>query len=444
MKSTHWLMLVVLAAMIGAAGCGQSGGHGVMAYPIDPAAFAEKGMDVRWHTEVTLPTDPALTKFWLVDPYLVFCDTDNRVYVIDAATGVRRYTRVVAEKDQVVWGPSTFKDTLYVPTTTTMWAFEGPDGRDGGHKKIEYSPCGASVSNGYHVFYPGTRGWLQAMGVNARDPVKWTYWAAGPITAAGASSSSITEAQWENFDPMAFNYNIKGATAKDAKGWRGIDWGRWTEDAMTSRPLLDGTQVYFAGHDGIVYASQQNIRRINWEYKTHGPIIADLGHTKSGLVLAPSLDYQLYALGAGGREAWIYHAGEPLRKKAYSTGNQVFVFSEEAGLTVLDVATGKPKWALKEGAEFVSSNPDTLYILDRGRNLVALARLDGKVRWAMSLPSWALYVPNESDNGYIYLCSPGGMMMAVARKGQPETTPLPVGGKPAPGPEPISAPAGIR
>ena len=53
---------------------------------------------------------------------------------------------------------------------------------------MEYSPCGGSVSNGYHVFFPETRGWLQAMAVNARDPVEWTYWAGGPITAGGATS----------------------------------------------------------------------------------------------------------------------------------------------------------------------------------------------------------------------------------------------------------------
>ena len=171
---------------------------------------------------------------------------------------------------------------------------------------------------------------------------------------------------------------------------------------------------------------------------------------RSGLILAASLDYQLYALGAGGREAWIYHAGEPLRNKPYSTGNQVFLFSDEAGLTVIDAGTGKAKWtSARKGPSSSPPIADTLYILDRSRNLVALARVDGKVKWSMPLPRWALYTPNESDNGYIYLCSPGGQMMAIARKGVPDMKPSPATAKPAPIPEPKVPPpaaptAGIK
>jgi hypothetical protein len=436
MRSAHYLGLCLVVAMIGAtAGCA----HPVMtdALPVAPEALTDTGLQVQWHTDVTLPDDPSLKNIWLCDPYLVFCDRQNRIYTINAATGIRLYTQVVAEPYQKVWAPAVAKDTLWVPTTTTLWGFAGPDGVDVGRRKIEFSPSGGAATNGSVVFIPETRGWLQAVAVS-KEYVQWAYWAGGKTTASGVLSDDVTEVDRELGDVTANDVNARG---KEAKGWKGLNWGRWTDGTMTARPICDGTQVYFAGQDGIVYASQQNIRRVNWEYKTSGPIVADLGRTKSGLILAASLDYTLYALGQGGREAWKYHSGEPLTNKPYSTGKDVFLITPEAGLTTLDVAGGRVRWTQADASAFLSSDADNVYVLSRTRNLLVLNRTDGKVKSSVPMARKVLFTVNESDNGVIYLCSPGGQLEAIGRKGAPATTPLPTGGKPIPGPEPKVTPA---
>jgi hypothetical protein len=438
MRSSSYLCLIGLAAMA-AAGCGQSAATGMSrdAFPVDAKVLDSNGMQVVWHTNATLPTDPRVTKLWLTNQYLVACDTRNRIYTVDANTGVRMFTQRVAEKYQTVWQPAAFKDILYVPTTTTLWSFQGPDGRDAGHKKLDFAPSGGVVTNGFMVFIPDARGWLQAVAVS-NTYVDWNFWAGGRITGGAAANDGVEEALKDTSE-SAWNFNVKG---KDVKGWRGLDWGRWTEEPLTSRAVLDAQRVYFAGQDGVMYASQQGTRHVDWEHKTEGPIKADLTRTKNDLILVASLDYMLYAFGTGGRVAWAYPSGEPLEKKPFSTGNQVFLFSPEAGLTALDTAAGHKQWTVPEGAEFLSSSPDTVYILSRKHELMAVNRADGKTKWSMPVASGTLYAPNETDNGLIYLITPAGKLVAVGKKA-PQQEKLAPGMRPTPGPEVKTMPTPI-
>jgi hypothetical protein len=439
MRSSSYLCVLGLVAMA-AVGCGHSAVGGKMSqdiYPLDPKVLDANGMEVVWHTNATLATDPVLKRLWLTNQYLVACDRENRIYTVDARTGVRMFSARVAESYQTVWQPAAYKDILYVPTTTTLWSFQGVDGRDAGHKKTDFAPSGGAATNGYMVFVPDARGWLQAVAVS-KTYVDWNFWAGGGVTGEAVANDGVEEALKDKGE-STWNFNVKG---KDVKGWRGLDWGRWTEEPITSQPVIDGQRVYFAGQDGVVYASQQGMRHVDWEHKAEGPFKADLTRTKNDLVLAPCLDYTLYALSSGGRVAWAYNSGERLDRKAFSTGNQVFVFTPDAGMTALDTAAGRKQWAVAEGAEFVSSSPDTAYILSRKHELMAINRADGKVKWSIPVPHGVLFAPNETDNGLIYMTTRVGNLVAIGKKAPMPERPAP-GTRPTPGPEVNTLPAPI-
>jgi outer membrane protein assembly factor BamB len=420
--------LVVMA--VAAVGCGQASARPAQENPISPSALAENRLEVLWHTDMTLPTDPALRVLWSAGPYLVGCDIRNRIYVVDVATGVRRYSARVAETYQTVWQPAAYQDTLWVPTTTTLWGFRGKEGADAGHKKIAFAPSGGAVATAVQVFMPDVSGWLQSVATSTKY-VSWNYWAGGHITASDALQPSVIDAPKDLSELGGNNYSVHGP---DVKGWRGLDWGRWTDGMVTSRPVTDLRNVYFGGWDGWIYCSESALRHIVWKQKTEAPIVADLTRTKDGLVLAASLDYSLYAMTQSGRLAWQYPAGEPLHKKPFSTGNQVFVFSDEAGLTTLDVATGRIQWKRAEAADFLSTDADTLYVVSRDHQLMSVNRADGKVNFAIPIPAGVLWVANESDNGAVYLTTPSGRLMAIGKKGAPPILP-PAGAKPSPGPD---------
>jgi outer membrane protein assembly factor BamB len=351
---------------------------------------------------------------------------------------LRLYSTRVAESYQTVWAPAASKDVLWVPTTTTLWGFQGPNGRDAGHTKLDFAPTSGAATNGSEVFMADAKGWLQAV-VTSNTFVDWNYWVGGPVTAGAVINEGVTRAIHDSeSEPADYNMNVQGP---DVKGWQGVDWGRFTDEPITARPVLDNSLVYFAGHDGVVYASLQSRRNVLWEFKTEGPCVADLTRTKNNLILVPSLDYTLYAFAAGGRTAWRYNAGEPLNKKAFTAGNQVFLLSDEAGLTVLDTAAGKKQWTLQQAANFVSSGPQTVYLISRRHELMAVNRADGTVKWSLPLPPHIMYAPNEADNGILYLITPAGKLEAIGRKGASQELPPP-GARITAGPEtkPIAPP----
>jgi len=400
--------------------------------PVPPSVLAQNGLEIVWRTDLMLDATTPLKNVWPAGDYLVGRASDNRVYVVNAITGVRLWSQQVATADETVWPPAVDKNALWFCTTTKLLGLRAKDGSrtdlnaekaevtetaeeeaekpavggkktkgeakpvEPAHKRkappetvsnpipLDFAPAGRPVTNGVHCFIPDVKGWLQAVSILPR-----------------LSS-----------------------------------WGRWTEDVVSAGPVLDSAQVYFGSQNGVVYASAQNVRRVVWEHKTEGPIIADLKRTKSGLVLAASLDYRLYAFqGASGRLAWRYNAGEPLRKAPYAFGGQpsgkaptpahaeapgqVFLFSQEAGLTSLNMTTGRPEWTLSEGADLLAADADTVYVLSRDGALLGVDRKDGTVKFTAPMSPNTIPVVNESDSGTVYLASPGGRIIAIAKKKEP-------------------------
>jgi outer membrane protein assembly factor BamB len=338
-------------------------------FPVSPASLAEHGMEVLWQTDLLLEPSAPLARLWLCGKYLVGDDRDHVLHAVKAATGVRLWSKRVAEPFQSVWRPAVDKDNLWVATTTRLIGIQGEDGRPIRVIDLDFAPTGRPVTNGIHLFVPDAKGWFEA--VSLLDKV--------------------------------------------------VPWGRWTDNSVTAGPVLDSNLVYFAGQNGVVYASAQNVRNVSWEYKTEGPVVADLQRTKAGLILVASLDYTLYAFqGASGRLAWRYSAGEPIRKTPYTAGNQVFVFTQGAGLTTLDASSGRPQWTLADGVNFLSCGPETVYVLTRAGALVALSRGDGKARFALPIRPGTIAAVDETDSGALYLALPDGHVMAAARKAEPE------------------------
>lgn len=381
-----------------------------------PKAFAANGMDVLWQTDLLLERGAALKNLWLVADYLVGRSSDNRVFVANAATGVRLWSDIISKPNATVWPPcidrlallansrvkvsegrepahTVLKDTLWFPTTTQLVGVQALDGRLVEAVSIDFAPAGRPATNGALCFVPDGKGWLQAVSILSRLP----------------------------------------------------SWGRWTEDAVTAGPVVDSSFVYFASQNGTVYASTQNIRRVTWEHKTEAPIVADLKRTKSGLILAASLDYTLYAFqGSSGRLAWRFNAGEPLQRAPYAFGGQtagaakagaakadpakaaaaqavqsagqVFLFAKEAGMVAIDMSNGRAQWTLKEGADLVAADANNVYVTSRNGDLVALDRKDGKVVFTLALAPGTIVAADESDTGILYLAVPGGQVMAVAAK----------------------------
>lgn len=435
----RWARVMMVAAGVGAAlaaGCTQPAGTAASpeaSLPASPTTLADHGMAARWQTEVLLAPGTHLTDVWVRGGYLVCHGSDHRAYAVNARTGERLWSQDLAEPHETVWPPAIYENHLWFATTTRLIGLQGADGRNIVRDAMtppedmprlpEEAATGEATPAEEAVWGQRTEAQRRVQAELAR--IKQQQADLNAVLAAKRKSIALDFAPAG--PPVTDGAHL---FVPDAKGWLQavsvragvIGWGRWLGDTITAGPVGDTTRVYFAGHNGIVYASTQNIRRILWQYQTEGAITADLRITATGTVLVGSLDYSLYAFdGASGVLEWDtlpnrrYNAGEPIRKPPYTFGEQVFLFTPKAGLTVLDTVTGKPQWQLADGDDLVTADADTVYVLSRSRHLLGVNRKDGSVRFDVPLRGATLVGINETGSGLLYLATPEGRILAVAQ-----------------------------
>jgi len=406
--------------------------------PLAPASLASNEMAVRWHSQALLTPNTHLTDLWIRGGYLVGHGSDHRVYVMDAETGVRLWSADLSDAHETLWPPAVHRDHLWFATTTRLMGFQGSNGKN----IVE------EVLTPAHVLAASVQGGEGEEPASA-EPAYGKVPEAQRRAEAEIARLERCEAELKRLlaadkQAIALDFAPSGPPVAggshvfvpDAKGWlqavairpHPVSWGRWTEDAVTAGPVVDDARVYFAGHNGMVYASAQDVRRILWHYQTEGAIIADLRLTDTGTVLVGSTDYSLYAFnGTSGVLEWNqlpnhrYNAGEPIRKPPYTFGGQVFLFTRGAGLTVLDTATGRVQWQLKDGSNLITADAKTVYVLSRGNDLLAVNRETGKVRFAIPLRQGTLIGINETGTGILYFSSADGHVWAIAKAAEPET-----------------------
>jgi len=442
-----WAAAMAVAAGLAATVAGgvpptvDAGEGAVPAPPLAPAALASSAMAVRWHSHIPLPPETHLTDVWVRGGYLIGHRSDHRVYVLDAESGIRLWSGDLTDAHETVWPPAVHRDRLWFVTTSRLMGYQGSNGKNIVEDVLTPAPEQAALAEG---------GQGEGDGEVASAEPAWE----GTTEAQRRVEAEIARLERQQAElkrfladelkaiPLDFAPSGPPVTdgshvfIPDTKGWLQavairpdlVSWGRWTEDAVTAKPVVDAGRVYFAGHNGIVYASSQNIRRVLWHYQTEGPIVADLRLTDAGTVLVGSTDYSLYAFnGTSGTLVWNqlpnrrYHAGEPIRKPPYTFGEQIFLFTRDAGLTVLDTATGRVEWQLKDGSDLVTADADTVYVLGRGNDLLAADRESGKVRFAIPLRRGTRIGINETGTGILYFASADGHVWAIARAAEPQT-----------------------
>jgi len=416
-------------------------GQAAVTPPIAPAAADSNVMAVRWQTDMALNPNTHLKNLWVREGYVIGHGSDHRVYILNAETGVRLWSADLAEAHETVWPPAVHRDHIWFVTTTRMMGFRAADGKNIVEEVLtpgsQYTAVSGAAEGKADQVEPARKPtWGGTTDAQRR--------ARAEINRIERRQAELTQFLDAEQRAVTLDFAPSGPPATDgshvfvpdAKGWlqavairpRLVSWGRWTANAISAGPVIDAARVYFAGHNGMVYASAQNMRRIVWQYQTEGPIRADLRLTDTGMVLVGSTDYSLYAFnGASGALEWTqlpnrrYNAGEPIRKPPYTFGEQVFLFTQGAGLTVLDTTTGKRQWQLKDGADLITADADTVYVLGRGNDLLAAKRANGEVRFAIPLARGTRIGINETGTGILYLSAPGGYVWAYAREAEPET-----------------------
>lgn len=158
-------------------------------------------------------------------------------------------------------------------------------------------------------------------------------------------------------------------------------------------PASDGTNVYAAAHNGVVYAfALQDGRRL-WKVNTKLPISAGPG-VGQGMVVVGASDGTLLALSAmDGKQLWKTNINGYILASPAVSQSAVIVYTSDGHITAVSPVAGQQLWSvshdvpnlsLRGASPPVISDDVLLQGLDTGQ-LLALNLADGSQRWITTI-----------------------------------------------------------
>jgi outer membrane protein assembly factor BamB len=206
---------------------------------------------------------------------------------------------------------------------------------------------------------------------------------AGLLLAACASSNVEPPAPLVKFTPKVKVERVWSASIDAA-------------DAILRLGIVaasDGTYVYTASHNGIVYAYTLQDGRRRWRVKTKLPITAGPG-VGQGMVVVGASDGTLLALNSeNGKQLWKTNvngyilaspAVSPSAVIAYTTDGHIICVSPSNGKELWTISHDVPNLSLRGASPPVISGDLLLQGLDTGQ-LLAVNLADGSQRWITTI-----------------------------------------------------------
>ncbi|HVP11960.1 MAG TPA: PQQ-binding-like beta-propeller repeat protein [Phycisphaerae bacterium] len=439
-----------------------------LAHPLFAADFlADKdlkalGVQRYWHCDLPLTRSAALAKIVPVDDAIYALTDDNVVYAVHSATGVIRWSNIVADPGQAVRGPTHNRQFAMFTTPGSVRVMSRQTGEAAGEPRslrgyiIDVVHDSATISIGEaHGVRPGdvlnvVR--LGSGGEPERDAIaKLTITVVDPKQAKGRLTRLTIARQVTLGDvvmadvilPLAqvkLPFAASSAAAADEK-WLFLgaanerfysldilsgfqNWQLLTPKTVTATPILRGDDLFIAGQDGLVLAITKTERSKIWSFDTEGPIFADLVVDPKHVYVASS-DRSLYCLDRKtGHRIWRERFDTPLDESPVVCKGRLYQRVPQQGLFVLDSDTGKRLWRREDDARFLVQFEDDAYLLATagGTKLLKVEAATGKLKVEGDGQSISLATGNQEEQS-ILVATKQGELACLRSEKAPRLTP---------------------
>lgn len=214
-----------------------------------------------------------------------------------------------------------------------------------------------------------------------------------------------------------------------------IDLWNWQTGAMIeTRPLLSAKLAAFGSNDGKVYVALSEERTMLYRIATGGPIGKGLGAFGTRLLLIPSEDRNLYGVDLlTSKILWTYPSGASINQEPLVADNDIYVVNAAGQLTLLDPATGSPRWITStQGGRLVAIGAKRIYLESHDEDLFIIDRSTGQTiadpqatfgRVGLNLRRYEFGITNR-ENDRLYFATRSGMVISLREIG--ETAPRPL------------------
>jgi outer membrane protein assembly factor BamB len=363
----------------------------------DRAALERLGLERGWYTAVPVAGTEQILRISMAEN-LVFAQTSQAMlHAYDAETG------------RLLWSASLGRPT-------------------GESQPIAVNSTGVFVTNAQHLL-----GLERTTG-----RVLWDQYLPARSTSATAATEDQAIVGLSNGRLVA--YNLRAAHKEFALQQGppgGFAWAWQTSGPITARPLPANRVVAFASRGGQIYVAQMDPPLMIFRSQPHGAFAGSLGWYGTRILLASSLDYNVYGIDLfTGEELWVYSAGAPVEQLPLVAGDDTYIINARGEISAIDPHNGQPRWGdasrATGGASLLGASPKRLYLQTSFGDLIILDRVAGTFladaratlqRAGVNLRDYRLSLTNTHSDRF-YLANPSGYLICLREIGAVQPTPL--------------------
>ena len=204
----------------------------------------------------------------------------------------------------------------------------------------------------------------------------------------------------------------------------GVKWQKKHSESnyIASSPAIlpDERRVIVSGMDGRLVAYELSNGRVAWEYSTGSSPIESSPLVVGDTVYVGAWNGRLYAVATGtGRPRWSFQASDDIKGSAAQAGDLI-VFGDYSGNAYGVRATdGTPVWKTKAGRRFYGGPgvADEIAVIgDVGGAVVALQASTGKQLWRHGTGGAFVYASPAIARGTVFIGSYSGKFEALDLK----------------------------
>ncbi|MGB2821474.1 MAG: PQQ-binding-like beta-propeller repeat protein [Phycisphaerae bacterium] len=400
--------LALAATCLAAVGCQRGSAPVSLTHA---SVLAKAGLESYWRMQLQLEEGQKVERLFLLDENLYCLTTGNYLIAVDAAKGVRKWTRRIADPGVKVYAPchgNRVPMREQLPGVREIATLATPE-----------------LLKSFDLVFVNTPDFALAFERDSGELMRKIDFHRRPdefcANTAGACDGEYFYIGATNGRCYAFRVNEVV-----------IAWILRTNDVMTAAPRChkpgDTGRVFFAGQDAELYVAQAgNVLSTVWPPAGSrdwpamaGPVVTEF-HVDDRACFIPCVKRRVYAFSlAGGEPIWRFTCGGPLFDPIQVSENTVFQYARGDKLYAINPANGKLRWALPRGLRVLASMPANeipmSYVLDDSGNLLVVDEILGKVRASIPLTACDLFADNTSAPA-IYLAGTDGRLYCLRQLG---------------------------
>lgn len=432
--------LLPVATCLAAAGCTWSDGPISLTHA---SVLAKAGLARYWDLQLQLPDGETIERLTLLEENLYCLTSHNTLIAVDAARGVRKWARRIAEPDVKVYPPCHGDDIALAD-------------KPPGVRELLFPTPGAPLKT-YRVVLVNTPSEVQVLDRASGRLLRRVTFDTRPYEFTASTGGACDGTYYYVGSVVGRCYAIQLNNEV-------VAWVLYTGDILRAAPRCHNPggskRVFVAGEDGNYYVAKAGdaLAQIwpvpgqkSWPAMA-GQVSAAF-HVDDRACFIPCLNNRVYAFSlSGGPALWRFTCGGPLFDDIQVSENSVFQYAQGDQLYAINPANGQQRWAMPEGrrvlASIVGEGGPTAYIVGDRRQLLVVDEILGKVRASIPLTGCELFADNTtapamymtSRDGHLYCLRPLGaerLTAASLMRTKPTSAPAT---KPATRPAPVGVP----